>query len=365
MVTDATTARSNKLIVLGITPTSAGDRERIATLHPRVEFVDAGGWFDGEIRDTWPSFTVERYLRPDAHGSGSRAERDALLANAEVVLAGWPYPLDVHTRAPRLRWFHQRPAGASNLRRGDLWGSDITVTTSRGYSDSRAIAEYALAGILHFAKGFDQAHKDAQAHAFDPGSYRASGLHGKTACVVGAGGIGLEVGRLCSALGMRVVGTRSRDPEAAMEQAGAAAGFAEIGGPQALPDYLPQTDFLIIACQWSPATTNLVAAPLLASLKPGVVLVNIARGEIVNETDLLAALDSGHVRGAVLDVYTGEFEGPPPQALWSHPRVLLTPHTSAMTDRPARRNIEIFIANLQRYLNDEPLENVIDWERGY
>ena len=86
---------------------------------------------------------------------------------------------------------------------------------------------------------------------------------------------------------------------------------------------------------------------------------------IVNETDLLAALEREQIRGAVLDVYTGEFEGPPPAALWSHPCVLVTPHTSAMTDRPARRNLEIFLANLQHYLAGEPLDNVIDWARAW
>jgi glyoxylate/hydroxypyruvate reductase A len=353
------------LIVLGITPTSSADQERIRAVDPAVELIDAGGWFDGEIRTTWPAFTAQRYLHPDANGSGTQAERDALLAKAEVVLGGWPYPLDLRARATRLRWFHQRPAGASNLRRGDLWESDVTVTTSRGFSDSRAIAEYALAGILHFAKGFDHAQEDAQRQAFAHQFYRPSGLTDKMACVVGAGGIGLEVGRLCADLGMKVVGTRGRNPDAEGDLAGRQHGFAEIRGPESLHGYLAETDFLIIACQWTPATSNLVAAKLLQALKPGAVVVNVARGEIVNETDLLAALDSGHLRGAVLDVYVGEFEGPPAEQLWAHPRVLLTPHTSAMSDRPLRRNIEIFISNLRRYLDGLPLENVIDWERGY
>jgi phosphoglycerate dehydrogenase-like enzyme len=350
---------------VGITPTSRQERERIAAVAPAVDFVDAGGWFDGEIRETWPEFTVQRYLRVSAQGSGSRAERDALLADAEIVLGGWPYPLDLRARCPRLRWFHQRPAGASNLRRGDLWRSDVTVTTSRGYSNSMAIAEYALAGILHFAKGFDQAATDARGQAFNHSDYQPSGLHGKVVCVVGAGGIGLEVGRLCSALGMTVVGTRSRAPDAEQQRNASAHGFAEIRGPEALPGYLPRTDYLVIACQWTPATSNLVSASLLAALKSGAVLVNVARGEIVNETDLLGALETGNIRGALLDVYNGEFERPPPPALWSHPRVLLTPHTSAATDRPSARNIDVFISNLQRYLQGEVLENVIDWDRGY
>jgi glyoxylate/hydroxypyruvate reductase A len=354
-------ATSNKLVVLGITPTSPDDQTRIRAVDPRVEFVDAGGWFEGEIRATWPAFTIERYLHPKAQGKGTQAERDAMLATAEVVLAGWPYPLDIRTRAARLRWFHQRPAGASNLRRGDLWNSNVTVTTSRGYSDSRAIAEYAIAAILHFAKGFHQARNDAQQRAFDPRAYRAAGLAGKVACVVGAGGIGLEVARLCSALGMRVVGTRGHEPIPGAHDPA----FSEVGGPEALHEFLPQTDFLIIACQWTPATTNLVSASLFAALKPDAVLINVARGEIVNETDLLAALASGQLRGAALDVYQGEFEGPPPGALWSHPNVLITPHTSGMTDRPAGRNIEIFLTNLEHYVAGTPLENVIDWQRGY
>lgn len=357
-------ARSSKLSILSITHTSPAERERIRAVDPAIELTDAGGWFDGEIRATWPAFTAQRYLHSEAHGRGTPAERDALLADAEVILGGWPYPLDLRARASRLRWFHQRPAGASNLRRGDLWGSDITVTTSRGYGDTRAIAEYAVAGILHFAKSFDQAEQDARRQSFEPRSYRAAGLADKLACVVGAGGIGLEIGRLCAALGMQVVGTRSRDPDPT-DNAGAAHGFAEIRGPGALTEYVARADFLIVACQWTPDTTNLIAAPLLAALKPGAVLVNIARGEIVNETDLMAALDSGQLRAAVLDVYVGEFERPPPEALWSHPRVLLTPHTSAMSDRPMRRNIEVFIANLRRYLDGVPLENVIDWDRGY
>jgi hypothetical protein len=93
--------------------------------------TDAGGWFDGEYRDTWPAFGAETYLAPGATGSGTRPERDRLLAEAEIVLGGFPFPLDLRARSPKLQWFHQRPADASNLLRGDLSNSDVTVTTSR------------------------------------------------------------------------------------------------------------------------------------------------------------------------------------------------------------------------------------------
>jgi len=349
--------------VLSITPLSRADCEQVRGVDPSIELTEAGGWFDGEIRETWPAFTVERYLRSDASGNGSAAERDALLADAEIILGSWPFPLDLRSRAPKLRWFHQRPAGASNLRRGDLWESDVTVTTSRGYADSRAIAEYTIAGMLHFAKSFDQAGQDAGRTRFDAAAYRPVGLANKAVCVLGAGGIGRAVARLCAALDMRVVGIRSRDDR--VDPQDAEWGFSKVGGPGSLIGWAPEIDFLVVACQLTPATTHLVNAELLGALKPGAVLVNIARGEVINQTDLLAALDSGKLRGAVLDVYTGEFEGPPPESLWVHPRVLLTPHTSAATDRPAHHSIDVFVANLRRYLDGRPMENVIDWERGY
>src|SRR5437763_550702 len=125
-------------------------------------------------------------------GAGTREERDRLLAEAEVILGGWPFPLDLRARAPRLKWFHQRPAGASNLLRGDLWGSDVIVTTSRGVGSTLAMAEYALAGILYFAKSFDRAQADRGAGAFEHRAYRPLLIDGKTACVVGAGGIGRD-----------------------------------------------------------------------------------------------------------------------------------------------------------------------------
>ena len=199
-----------RINVLNIQRLSAADRAKIEAVDPAIRLTDAGGWFDGEYRETWPAFTAARYLRPDATGSGTREERDRLLAEAEIILGGWPFPLDLRARAPRLKWFHQRPAGASNLLRGDLWGSDVIVTTSRGVGSTLAMAEYAVAGILHFAKSLDRAAVDRAAGAFDHRAYRPLLIEGKTACVVGAGGIGLDVGRLCAALGMRVVGTRRR-----------------------------------------------------------------------------------------------------------------------------------------------------------
>src|SRR5262245_63330693 len=120
------------LNVLSIQRLGAEDRRRIEAVDAAIRLTDAGGWYDGEIRETWPAFTAARYLRPDANGSGSRAERDRLLAEAEVILGGWPFPRDLRARAPKLKWFHQRPAGASKLMIGERWGRVGLRTTWRG-----------------------------------------------------------------------------------------------------------------------------------------------------------------------------------------------------------------------------------------
>ena len=123
-------------------------------------------------------------------------------------------------------------------------------------------------------------------------------------------------------------------------------GFAVLGGVADLDRFLAESDFVAICCQWTPETTNLINAARLAAMKPGVVLVNVARGEIVDEAALAEALSRGQLRGVMLAVYVGEFEHLPPETLWRNPRVLIC-------------------ENLRAYLADAPLRNVIDWERGY
>ena len=347
--------------VLNIQRISANDLSRIAAVDPAVRLVDAAGWFDGEIRETWSAYASSRYLPRDAVGTGTREERDRLLAEAEVILGGWPFPLDLRARSPRLKWFHQRPAGASNLRLGDLWGSDVAVTTSRGVGSILAMAEYAVAGILHFAKGLDRAVLDRTEGTFSHRAYRPLLIEGKTTCVVGAGGIGREVGRLAAALGMRVIGTR-RHPDAG---AALPTGFARLGGADDLDRFIAESDFVVICCQWTPETTNLINADRLAAMKPGSVLVNVARGEIVDEAALAGALARNHLRGVVMDVYNGEFEHLPPETLWRDPRVLITPHVSGASDVNRHGAIELFCANLRAWIDGAPLQNVIDWQRGY
>ncbi len=345
--------------ILSLQRSTAAEQARIAAVDPSVRLVDAGGWFDGEIRDTWSEYAIQRYLTPGSAGAGTRAERDRLLAEAEIVIGGWPFPKDLRSRAPRLKWFHQRQAGASNLFDADLWGSDVVVTTSRGVANPLPIAEYAVSALLHFAMGLNHAAFDRQTGEFDHRAYRPLLVQGKTACVVGAGGIGREVGRLCAALGVRVVGTR-RNPEGELP-----AGFSELGGAGDLDRLLPEADFVAVCCQWTPETTKLFNRARFALMKPGAVIVNVARGEIIDEAALAEALAQDRLRGAALDVYLGEFDRLPDPLLWQDPRVLITPHISGGSDAAIHGGIDLFCDNLRGYLAGKPLKNVIDWQRGY
>jgi phosphoglycerate dehydrogenase-like enzyme len=347
--------------VLVMLAAADADLKRIAAIDPRVRVVDARGVFDAEIGENWSQWTVDRYLSFRKITPSSREERDRMLATAEVVLGGWPPLLNLRSRALRLRWFHQTPAGASNLLRSDLWGSDVTVTTSRGYGNTRAMAEYVLACFYDFARELHQAYHDRVQHHFEHRRYRPIVLEGKTVCVVGAGGIGRDVGRLCASVGMRVIGTRRRvKPADALPP-----GFTRLEPPDRLHAMLTESDCVAICCQWTPETTKLIGREAFAAMKTGAILVNVARGEIIDEEALVAALGQGKLRGVALDVYVGEFEHEPDRRLWDDPRVLITPHVSGHNDVGQHRGIDLFCENLRAYLAGQPLINVIDWTAGY
>lgn len=337
--------------------------EQIAAVDPAVRIIDAREQFEVEYAQTWPGETVQRYVPQTliARSTMTRAQRDALLAQAEVICIRFPFPLDLRARAPRLKWLHQTPAGASNLRLGDLWGSPIMVTTSRGSNNVLPIAEYILATMLLFAKSLPQAFRDQARRTFERREYRPVLLQGKTLSVVGLGGIGSEAARLAKAVGMRVLATR-RSVTMAQAQT---QGVDELLPPSALPTLLEQSDYVALCAQWTPETDKLIGESELHQMKPSAYLINVARGELIDQAALMTALRQGWIAGAALDVYDGEFTGPPPAELWQLPNVLITPHTSVGTDVQQARGIELFCENLRRYLTGEPLVNVIDWERGY
>jgi len=335
--------------------------DRIASVDRRVKLVDARGWFDVELRASWPQWTVDRYLGSRKYPATTFAQRNEALASAEIMLVGWPPVKDIRARAPRLKWVHELPAGASNFLDTDLWNSDVIVTTSRGLTNRRPMAEYVLASFLHFSRGFHWSYRDQRRHKLDHHTYDPIIIRDKTVCVVGAGGIGQEVAKLCAAAGMRVVGTRREvAPGSALPP-----GFARIECAHALHDLLSESEFVAVCCPWTKETTRLIGHGAFAAMKPGTVLVNISRGEIVDEQALILALNQGKLRGFATDVYDGEFEHAPDTRLWDDERVVITPHVSAVADISEHQGVQLFCDNLRRYLDGVPLSNVIDWQRGY
>jgi phosphoglycerate dehydrogenase-like enzyme len=347
--------------VVVMPPVSDEVLQRIQNVDGRIGVIDARGCFDVELRASWPQWTVDRYLGARKSRATSLEERNHALASAEIVLTGWPPLKNLRARAPGLKWVHELPAGASNFLDTDLWGSDVLVTTSRGLTNKRPMAEYVLASFLHFSRGLHLSYREKQRRRFDHQIYDPVIVRNKTVCIVGGGGIGQEIAKLCAAAGMRVIGTRRR------VSSGSALppGFTRLESSDLLHDLLRESEFVAVCCPWTQETNHLIGRAAFAAMKPGTVLVNIARGEIIDEEALLQGLADGRLRGVALDVYDGEFERPPDSRLWEDGRVVITPHVSALTDVSEHGGVKLFCENLGRYLEGLPLNNIIDWERGY
>jgi len=283
-----------------------------------------------------------------------------LLEGAEVILLGYPVPRGIVERAPHLRWVQHTQAGVSNLHGTDLWDSAVTLTSSRGAVAATGIAEYVIAGAYYFACGLNEATRQKAAGEFSRQTYALGTLTGSTIGIVGLGGIGAEVARLARAAGMRVIATRrsvaspQRDTE----------GVDLLLPAGQVTELAAASDVVAVCVQLTPATEKMIGAEVLAAMKPHAVLINVARGEVIDED---AALQTGRLAGAVLDVYAGELAGRPPRReLVELPQVVLTPHISGMGDpggtEPVKR---LFAENLRRYLKGQPLLNLVDRRRGY
>lgn len=305
-------------------------------------------------------------LQEEVDGSGDGRARAsgpllAAIADAEIY-GGFGIARDAFRAARRLRWVHTGTAGVGSSLFPEMVESEVVFTNSAGVHGA-AVAEHALAMMLHFARGLDLAQaarrrrrwiKDEMQAADSP----VTELSNATVVVVGFGGIGREIGRRCRALGMRVVGVRRRpaageDPDA-----------HRVLGAAGLDDALAQADYVVLAVPHTPETDALLDAARIARLKPGAVLVNVCRGNVLDEQALLAALRAGRLRGAGLDVFREE-PLPPENPLWDEPRVCLTPHTASVTPRFWDRETDLLCDNIGRYRAGAPLRNVVDKRAGY
>ena len=253
--------------------------------------------------------------------------------------------------SPHLTWVHVHSAGADRPIFAELRQRGIKVSTSSG-ANAQPVAHTALGAVLALGRRFADLWAAQQAQRWAPLVARADvhDLTGQTAMVVGMGRIGAEIARMLQAIGMQVVGvTRS-------ELSGLSAPSPEVCTYADMAVHLHRVHYLILACPLSPLTHQLVNAHVLRGLPHGACVVNVARGEVVDQAALIHALQSGHLGGAFLDV----FETEPldaASALWRLPNVIISPHTAGHFAEHADRVQRLFLDNLDRFLSDTPLEN--------
>jgi phosphoglycerate dehydrogenase-like enzyme len=238
----------------------------------------------------------------------------------------------------------------------------LVITNARGVF-SEPIAEYVVMMILAVMRRLPQLMELQHERTWQP--LEAAEMREVTVGIVGLGSIGREVARLVGAFGARVVATR----RAGASSAGHAASDPELPGVEVLPaerlpDMLAKSDYVVLALPLTPDTEDLFDAAMLARMKQGSWLINVARGRLVDERALVRALRDGPIGGAVLDAFRDE-PLPPESPLYDVPNLIVTPHTSWSSGRVLDRSIELFCDNLGRFAAGEPLLNVVDPAKGY
>ena len=307
------------------------DLDRIAAAAPgaRIVSISVDGHADGPVEDV--EVLLRGWLNADAF--------DRLLA-----------------RAPRLAWVHSATSGVERALTPAARARGIVVTNARGVF-SAPIAEYVLMMILAVSRRLPQLLELQRERTWQP--LEGVEMRDLTVGVVGLGSIGRAVAELVSAFGGRVVAMRRRADGSASEPA-----VAELLGPDGLPQLLAASDFVVLAAPLTPETEGMIDAAALSAMRPDAWLINVARGRLVDERALLAALRDGRIGGAVLDTFAEE-----PLAasspFYDLPNVIVTPHTSWSSARVLDRSVELFCENLRRFAAGQPLQNVVDPTAGY
>ncbi|HEX5756927.1 MAG TPA: D-2-hydroxyacid dehydrogenase [Arenimonas sp.] len=273
----------------------------------------------------------------------SASEMEARIAGADVVVVSGLWKNELVEKAPRLRFIQSIGAGTDQFSREILKARGIRLASASGVN-ANAVAEHAMSLILSLSR---QLHflRDAQAAKHwrpmqGDRSIREDEVQGKTLLVVGLGRIGQRLAQLAKAFEMRVMATR-RDPSAGKGAADTVHADAELDA------LIPQADFIALTCPLTPQTEKLIGAKQLAAMRPTAFLVNAARGRVVDEAALIAALQAGKIAGAAVDV-TVEEPLSPSSPLWTMPHVIVTPHSAGETRRYEDRVIDFLIENVER-----------------
>jgi phosphoglycerate dehydrogenase-like enzyme len=311
------------------------------------------GGLVGLVREHLPS-ADPRWSFVEASDAETAA---AALPEAEVVLtaggarawleASWG-------RARRLRWIHSASDGVDGLLFPALVDSQVVVTNARGVFDE-PIAEWAIAAYLGFRTGFHRSVRDTVAGVWEDDRSRLP-VAGSTLVVLGPGPIGRATARRAHDLGIHVtaIGRAPRDDDV----------FGRVSGPVGLHAALATADVVLDALPLTADTARYVDAAAFAAMKPGAIFLNVGRGGTVDEEALIAAVASGHLGGAALDVVTVE-PLPADSPLWTFPNVVISPHVCGDVEGWVGQVVGQFVDNLERDARGEPLRNRVDTRAGF
>lgn len=313
---------------------------------------NAPRWFPERVQKQFPEIDVVHL--PDYK------QVDAEIPDAEIAFTWSIRPQQIKT-AKKLRWIHSPAAAVHQLIFPELVNSNIVLTNAREVHGP-VVAEHVIAQIFALAKKIPDAVRLQQKHEWGQQKMwaelpRVREIAGATVGLIGLGSIGRAVVKNAKALGMRVIAVREH-PEKGTEAADA------VFGPARTDDVFRQADYVVLAAPITPDTRALANAARLALMKPDACLINVARGQLVDEAALATALREKRIGGAALDVFPKEPLAPD-SPLWDVPGLLITPHTAALTDKLWERHYTLFSENLQRHLNGQELLGVVDKRKGY
>ncbi|TVZ05981.1 D-2-hydroxyacid dehydrogenase [Trebonia kvetii] len=280
-----------------------------------------------------------------------------LTARADVFFDfDWLDPAEMANHSKGLRWIQATSAGIGGfMQRTGLDKSGLTVTTAGGIH-SVPLAEFALTGALYFTKGIPELRQRQQARHWE--RYTTRQLAGQRALVVGLGGMGRQVVATFAALGVAVTGLGRDGGRYDVP------GLSRLIYRDELDAALTDTDILILCCPLTPETEGLIGRAQLDRLPPHAVLVNIARGQVVDQDALIDALANGRLGGACLDVFTKE-PLPADSPLWGMDNVLVSPHSASTVATENERLTDLFLDNLKRFQAGQSLRNLYQSSRGY
>ncbi len=279
--------------------------------------------------------------------------------DANIIFAA-RIPGSLIQEAPQLRWLQSSAAAVSGLPLGELAARGVVITNTRSVQGG-PIAEHVMGGILVLSRRFDRSLEAQREHRWIQNEMDSPGpwtLHAKTMTILGLGSIGREVARRAHAFEMKITGVRRRPAESNPP-------FVDrVFGPDQLQEALERADVLVIAAPFLASTEHLIGADQIVRMNRGAILVNVARGRIVDQDALIEALRNGQLGGAVLDVFEHE-PLEPSSPLWTLPNVVITPHIASLRPNHWDDVIDLFSENIRRFERRDELLNVVDPTAGY